>query len=99
MEEGINVQHKLRSHLSGSVLRYFLVIILLHLFYMYLTLQVPIPEEPDTEDEAELKKWKFKVKAAKKENSERHSERCHVELKLAVRKSLFCKIYLGLMHL
>ncbi|KAK4410406.1 DNA-directed RNA polymerase 1, mitochondrial [Sesamum angolense] len=36
---------------------------------------VPLPEEPDTEDEAEIKKWKWKVKAVKKENSERHSQR------------------------
>lgn len=63
---------------------------------MYLTIQVPIPEEPGTEDVAEIKKWKWKVKAAKKENSERHSQRCDAELKLAVIYSLFSKIYLGL---
>ncbi|KAG2706865.1 hypothetical protein I3843_05G110000 [Carya illinoinensis] len=44
---------------------------------------VPLPEEPDTEDEAEIRKWKWKVKAAKKVNSERHSQRCDIELKLA----------------
>ncbi|KAK6157754.1 hypothetical protein DH2020_012002 [Rehmannia glutinosa] len=44
---------------------------------------VPLPEEPDTEDESEMKKWKWKVKAVKKENSERHSQRCDIELKLA----------------
>ncbi|MED6110121.1 DNA-directed RNA polymerase 1, mitochondrial [Stylosanthes scabra] len=49
---------------------------------------VPIPEEPDTEDEAELKKWKWKVKAAKKENQERHSQRCDTELKLAVARKM-----------
>nr|DAD31567.1 TPA_asm: hypothetical protein HUJ06_010418 [Nelumbo nucifera] len=49
---------------------------------------VPIPEEPDTEDEAEIKKWKWKVKAAKKENSERHSQRCDIELKLAVARRM-----------
>lgn len=49
--------------------------------------QVPLPEEPDTEDEAEMKKWKWKVKAVKKENSERHSQRCDIELKFAVRSS------------
>ncbi|KAJ0038285.1 hypothetical protein Pint_23430 [Pistacia integerrima] len=49
---------------------------------------VPIPEELDTEDEAEKKKWKWKVKAAKKENSERHSQRCHIELKLAVARKM-----------
>lgn len=47
--------------------------------------QVPLPEKPDTEDEEEIKKWKWKVKDAKKENSERHSQRCDIELKLAVR--------------
>ncbi|KAF8389877.1 hypothetical protein HHK36_024395 [Tetracentron sinense] len=49
---------------------------------------VPLPEEPDTEDEAELRKWKWKLKAVKKENSERHSQRCDVELKLAVARKL-----------
>ncbi|KAF3663960.1 DNA-directed RNA polymerase 1, mitochondrial [Capsicum annuum] len=49
---------------------------------------VPLPEEPDTEDEAEIKKWKWKVKAAKKENSERHSQRCDIELKLAVARKM-----------
>ncbi|KAK6152649.1 hypothetical protein DH2020_012288 [Rehmannia glutinosa] len=43
----------------------------------------PLPEQPDTEDEALLKKWKWKVKSTKKENSERHSQRCDTELKLA----------------
>ncbi|OVA18408.1 DNA-directed RNA polymerase [Macleaya cordata] len=45
---------------------------------------VPMPEKPDTEDEAELRKWRWKVKSVKKENSERHSQRSDVELKLAV---------------
>uniref|UniRef100_A0A1D1XV78 DNA-directed RNA polymerase n=1 Tax=Anthurium amnicola TaxID=1678845 RepID=A0A1D1XV78_9ARAE len=49
---------------------------------------VPLPEKPDTEDEAVIKKWKWKVKAAKKENSERHSMRCDVELKLAVARKM-----------
>ncbi|XP_044493476.1 DNA-directed RNA polymerase 1B, mitochondrial-like isoform X2 [Mangifera indica] len=49
---------------------------------------VPIPEEPGTEDVAEIKKWKWKVKAAKKENSERHSQRCDAELKLAVARKM-----------
>ncbi|CAA2967182.1 DNA-directed RNA polymerase 1, mitochondrial [Olea europaea subsp. europaea] len=49
---------------------------------------VPLPEEPDTEDEAEIRKWKWKVKAAKKENSERHSQRCDIELKLAVARKM-----------
>lgn len=46
--------------------------------------QVPLPEKPDTEDESELKRWKWKVRSLKKENRERHSQRCDVELKLAV---------------
>ncbi|KAK3039770.1 hypothetical protein RJ639_027083 [Escallonia herrerae] len=49
---------------------------------------IPLPEEPDTEDEAELKKWRWKVKAVKKENSERHSQRCDIELKLAVARKM-----------
>ncbi|XP_022967967.1 DNA-directed RNA polymerase 1B, mitochondrial-like [Cucurbita maxima] len=49
---------------------------------------VPLPEEPTVEDEAEIRKWKWKVKAAKKENSERHSQRCDIELKLAVARKM-----------
>ncbi|CAA0823336.1 DNA-directed RNA polymerase 2-chloroplastic/mitochondrial [Striga hermonthica] len=45
---------------------------------------IPLPEEPDTEDEALRKKWKWKVRSVKKENSERHSQRCDTELKLAI---------------
>lgn len=47
--------------------------------------QVPLPEKPDTEDETLLKNWKWHLRSVKKENSERHSQRCDVELKLAVR--------------
>ncbi|CAL0308037.1 unnamed protein product [Lupinus luteus] len=49
---------------------------------------IPLPEEPDTEDEGEIRKWKWKVKAARKENNERHSQRCDVELKLAVARKM-----------
>ncbi|KAL3501558.1 hypothetical protein ACH5RR_036007 [Cinchona calisaya] len=49
---------------------------------------IPLPEEPDTEDEKEIKKWKWKVKVVKKENSERHSQRCDIELKLAVARKM-----------
>ncbi|XWS64144.1 hypothetical protein CRYUN_Cryun06bG0161500 [Craigia yunnanensis] len=49
---------------------------------------VPLPEEPDTEDEAEIRKWKWKVKAVKKQNNERHSQRCDIELKLAVARKM-----------
>lgn len=51
-------------------------------------LKLPLPEEPDTEDEAEIRKWKWKVKNVKKDNNERHSQRCDIELKLAVRSLL-----------
>ncbi|KAH1053177.1 hypothetical protein GLYMA_08G263000v4 [Glycine max] len=49
---------------------------------------VPEPKEPDTKDEAEIRKWKWKVKAVKKENNERHSQRCDIELKLAVARKM-----------
>ncbi|KAL9231262.1 hypothetical protein vseg_006511 [Gypsophila vaccaria] len=49
---------------------------------------VPLPEKPETEDESELKKWKWKVRSVKKENRERHSQRCDIELKLAVAQKL-----------
>ncbi|KAL3378579.1 hypothetical protein AABB24_004484 [Solanum stoloniferum] len=44
----------------------------------------PLPEEPDTEDEVVCTKWRWKLKSVKKENRERHSQRCDIELKLAV---------------
>ncbi|XP_060192764.1 DNA-directed RNA polymerase 2B, chloroplastic/mitochondrial isoform X2 [Lycium barbarum] len=49
---------------------------------------VPLPEEPDTEDEAVRTKWRWKVKSVKKENRERHSQRCDTELKLAVARRM-----------
>ncbi|KAJ6371154.1 hypothetical protein OIU77_001622 [Salix suchowensis] len=49
---------------------------------------VPLPEKPETEDEALLKKWKWKLKAVKKENRERHAQRCDIELKLAVARKM-----------
>lgn len=49
---------------------------------------IPLPEEPETEDQAILRKWKWKVKSIKKENSERHSQRCDIELKLAVARRM-----------
>ncbi|KAL3582059.1 hypothetical protein D5086_016391 [Populus alba] len=48
----------------------------------------PLPEEPQTEDEAEIQKWTWKVRSVKKENSERHSQRCDIELKLAVARKM-----------
>ncbi|CAM8999044.1 unnamed protein product [Rhodiola kirilowii] len=47
-----------------------------------------LPEEPVTEDDTVLRKWKWKVKSVKKENSERHSQRCDTELKLAVAQKM-----------
>lgn len=49
---------------------------------------IPLPEEPDTEDEEQLKKWKWKVKKVKKENKERYSQRCDIELKLTVARKM-----------
>ncbi|PRQ53261.1 putative DNA-directed RNA polymerase [Rosa chinensis] len=49
---------------------------------------VPLPEKPDTEDETLLKKWKWKVTSVKKENRERHAQRCDIELKLAVARKM-----------
>ncbi|CAN8238973.1 unnamed protein product [Cochlearia groenlandica] len=49
---------------------------------------VPVPEKPDSEDQEEVKQWKWKSKEAKKENSERHSQRCDIELKLEVARKM-----------
>ncbi|KAI4368957.1 hypothetical protein MLD38_017456 [Melastoma candidum] len=49
---------------------------------------VPLTEKPDTDNESELRKWRWKVKSQKKENLERHSQRCDVELKLAVARKM-----------
>ncbi|KAF0919328.1 hypothetical protein E2562_029178 [Oryza meyeriana var. granulata] len=49
---------------------------------------VALPEKPDTEDEAKLNEWRWTLRAAKKTNSERHSQRCDVELKLAVARKM-----------
>ncbi|KAK1319048.1 hypothetical protein QJS10_CPB04g01794 [Acorus calamus] len=49
---------------------------------------VSLPEKPDTDDEMKIKRWKWKVVTAKKENKERHSQRCDVELKLAVARKM-----------
>lgn len=49
---------------------------------------ISLPEKPDTEDETEITSWKWKVRSVKKENSERHSQRCDIELKLAVARKL-----------
>ncbi|KAI9092058.1 hypothetical protein K1719_027993 [Acacia pycnantha] len=49
---------------------------------------LPIPEVPDTEDKSKILKWKWKVKEIKKKNSEMHSQRCDVELKLEVARKM-----------
>ncbi|KAL6961101.1 DNA-directed RNA polymerase 2, chloroplastic/mitochondrial, variant 2 [Sarracenia purpurea var. burkii] len=49
---------------------------------------IPLPEKPDTEDEAILRKWKWKIRNVKKENRERYSQRCDLELKLAVARRM-----------
>ncbi|KAF5745333.1 hypothetical protein HS088_TW07G00917 [Tripterygium wilfordii] len=49
---------------------------------------VPLPEEPDTEDDSEIRKLKWNVKNVKKENRERHSQRCDIELKLEVARKM-----------
>nr|CAB3503932.1 unnamed protein product [Digitaria exilis] len=49
---------------------------------------VSLPEKPDTEDDTVLKKWRWHMRSVKKENSERHSQRCDVELKLAVARKM-----------
>lgn len=49
---------------------------------------IPLPEKPDTEEESLLMKWKWKVRSVKKENRERHSQRCDLELKLAVARKM-----------
>ncbi|CAI0462469.1 unnamed protein product [Linum tenue] len=49
---------------------------------------IPLPEKLETEDEQEMRRWKWKVKNLKKENSERHSQRCDIELKLAVARKM-----------
>ncbi|XP_062193211.1 DNA-directed RNA polymerase 1B, mitochondrial-like [Phragmites australis] len=49
---------------------------------------VPLPEKPDTEDETELKKFRWHMRSVKKANREMHSQRCDVELKLAVARKM-----------
>ncbi|KAJ3693236.1 hypothetical protein LUZ60_008716 [Juncus effusus] len=49
---------------------------------------IPLPGKPETEDEDLQKKWRWKMRSIKKENSERHSLRCDIELKLAVARKL-----------
>lgn len=62
------------------------------LLKLELALQVPLPEKPETDNESVLRKWRWKVKNFKKENVERHSQRCDIELKLAVRISFLTAV-------
>ncbi|XP_002978135.2 DNA-directed RNA polymerase 1B, mitochondrial isoform X2 [Selaginella moellendorffii] len=49
---------------------------------------VPLPPKPNTEDEAEMRSWRKVFYKGKRTNSERNSQRCDLELKLAVARSL-----------
>ncbi|KAK8964782.1 hypothetical protein KSP40_PGU012112 [Platanthera guangdongensis] len=49
---------------------------------------VPLPEKPESEDESVIRKWRWKSRTINKENSEKHSQRCDVELKLAVARKM-----------
>ncbi|KAH1238533.1 DNA-directed RNA polymerase 2, chloroplastic/mitochondrial [Glycine max] len=49
---------------------------------------VPLPDKPVTDDEEKIKKWKWKCKSLQKENRERYSQRCDIELKLAVARKM-----------
>ncbi|XP_062078452.1 DNA-directed RNA polymerase 3B, chloroplastic [Humulus lupulus] len=49
---------------------------------------VTVPEKPISDDLAEIQQWKWKVRKARKVNSERHSLRCDVELKLSVARRM-----------
>ncbi|PKA46324.1 DNA-directed RNA polymerase 2, chloroplastic/mitochondrial [Apostasia shenzhenica] len=49
---------------------------------------IPIPDKPETEDDVEIKNWKWSVRSTKKKNSEMHSQRCDLELKLSVARKM-----------
>ncbi|CAH8257549.1 unnamed protein product [Arabidopsis lyrata] len=49
---------------------------------------VPVPEEPEREDHEKFKNWKWESKKAIKQNNERHSQRCDIELKLEVARKM-----------
>jgi DNA-directed RNA polymerase len=55
---------------------------------------VPIPEEPEREDQEKFKNWRWESKKAIKQNNERHSQRCDIELKLEVREDFFLHSFL-----
>lgn len=49
-----------------------------------MVLKIQLPDRPDSEDLNEIKKWRWSTRKAKKANSEMHSLRCDIELKLSV---------------
>ncbi|KAG0465982.1 hypothetical protein HPP92_020146 [Vanilla planifolia] len=49
---------------------------------------LPLPDKPETEDENLIKRWRWQVRGTRKENIERHSQRCDVELKLSVARKM-----------
>ncbi|CAN6450752.1 unnamed protein product [Victoria cruziana] len=51
-------------------------------------MDLPLPEKPCTEDEAQMRRWRWNVRKVKKENSERHAQRCDIELKLSVARKM-----------
>eukprot|EP00252_Welwitschia_mirabilis_P023890 TRINITY_DN6880_c0_g2_i1.p1 TRINITY_DN6880_c0_g2~~TRINITY_DN6880_c0_g2_i1.p1 ORF type:complete len:988 (-),score=209.84 TRINITY_DN6880_c0_g2_i1:846-3809(-) len=59
---------------------------------------IPLPEKPETEDEKELRKWRWRMRKTKKENSEMHSQRCDVELKLSVARKMKDESYFYYPH-
>lgn len=61
---------------------------------IYKLQKVPVPEEPEREDHEKFKNWKWESKKAIKQNNERHSQRCDIELKLEVREDFFLHSFL-----
>lgn len=49
---------------------------------------IPLPQKPDTEDLCEIYNWRRNMRSAKKGNSELHSQRCDIELKLSVARKM-----------
>lgn len=83
-----------RDDVSGFMSSFFLQLLLILILLWFFPFQVPLPEKPDTEDETLIKKWKWEIRSVKKENMERHSQRCDIELKLAVWFHLLQQLYL-----
>ncbi|XP_077214718.1 DNA-directed RNA polymerase 3, chloroplastic-like [Tasmannia lanceolata] len=49
---------------------------------------IPIPVKPESEEATEMQKWRWSVRKARKCNSERHAQRCDIELKLSVARKI-----------